>query len=64
MNNRVLYLIIAILIFTNISVFVYFYTKVSDLKVENKILEYKLKDQNKIYNKKLSDEEIAKKYGF
>jgi hypothetical protein len=44
-NNRVLYLIIAILIFTNISVFVYFYIKVSDLKVENKILEYKLKDQ-------------------
>jgi hypothetical protein len=44
-NNRVLYLIIAILIFTNISVFVYFYIKVSDLKVENKILEYKLKDK-------------------
>ena len=40
-----MYLIIAILIFTNISVFVYFYIKVSDLKVENKILEYKLKDK-------------------
>jgi hypothetical protein len=50
MNNRVLYLIIAILIFTNISVFVYFYIKVSDLKVENKILEYKLKDQQKAVN--------------
>jgi hypothetical protein len=48
MNNRILYLIIAILIFTNISVFVYFYIKVSDLKVENKILEYELKDLKKI----------------
>jgi cell division protein FtsL len=60
MNNRVLYLIIAILIFTNISVFVYFYIKVSDLKVENKILEYKLKDQQKVADKtqKIDDRPI------
>lgn len=40
MKKKTSYIIIAILVLLNIFQFVYFYKRVSDLKVENKILNY------------------------
>ena len=42
MKMKTLYIIIAILVLLNIGQFVYFYSQVSDLKMQNEVLKYKL----------------------
>ena len=44
MKKKTLYIIIAILVLLNIGQFVYFYSVVSDLKSELKIMESKVSD--------------------
>ncbi len=45
MKKKTLYIIIAILVLLNIGQFVYFYSQVSDLKSELKIMESKIPTQ-------------------
>ena len=45
MKKKTLYIIIAILVLLNIGQFVYFYSVVSDLKSELKIMESKIPTQ-------------------
>lgn len=51
MKNKILYIIIALLIIINLGQFVYFYSKVSDLKIENKILKIKNPENNVDWSK-------------
>jgi hypothetical protein len=58
MKKKTLYIIIAILLLLNIGQFIYFYKIVSDLKVENKILKYRIKIVPEIENDSINDEPI------
>ena len=59
MKKKTSYIIIAILLLLlNIGQFVYFYKIVSDLKVENKILKYRIKTVSEIENDSINDEPI------
>jgi cell division protein FtsL len=46
MKKKILYIVIAILVLLNIGQFVYFYSSVSDLKSDIKIMESKLSISN------------------
>lgn len=58
MKKKTFYIIITILVLLNIFQFVYFYKRVSDLKVENKILNYRIKTVPEIENDSINDEPI------
>lgn len=58
MKKKTLYIIIAILLLLNIGQFIYYYKIVSDLKVENKILKYRIKIVPEIENDSINDEPI------
>ena len=58
MKKITLYIVIAILVLLNIFQFLYFYKRVSDLKVENKILNYRIKTVSEIENDSIDDKPI------